>query len=523
MDAQKILEILEQSSLAGTKQEYLSLFSDTLSQKVGLSGSACFKLNLMKDQLLSVSSTSFLASEQALSFSLTDTQNPIVYSLISNKPYVVQVPNTLPNIGVDLLHLIKTVPSNHAMLCLPFKQGLKKRNHNVFVFFADLPVIKQMQADKSYQRLFSIMESVLGIYALAEAKDKEKQVIKNDLAQQSKSNTQKTVKEQIIRQYIGKSASVKLVCDLVARAASSKVSVLLRGETGVGKDFAASLIHQYSSCSKGRFIVVNCAAIPEHLLESELFGYSKGAFTGANQNKKGLIKQADGGTLFLDEIGDLSEALQAKLLRVLQEKRFIPVGANQEEFSDFRLITATHRPLEQWIKEGLFRQDLFYRINQFNITIPALTERKDDIPALVELFTNTYMQENAMHISGYEDSAISLLKGYHYPGNIRELKNIVFQSCMFVGTDNLVTQKNIQARLENLMDSSPEKTESACSFSHLDSGFTLPEATGNFEQKLIKQALKKAKGSRSEAADTLGIPKRTLAHKCKKWSIYYER
>ena len=519
MKLQGILEVLEQSCIAGSQQEYLSVFSAGLDQEVGLSGSVCFTLNTMKDQLVSASSTLPLPADQSLSFSLNNTNNPVVYSLIANKPYIVRTPKLLRNVEMDLLQLIKAAPQDHAMLCYPFKYGTKKSDHGVFVFFAAVAVIERMKQDKNHQRLLNVMAGMLGIYGLVEKKDKEKLAMRDDLAHRSRDNTRKTVRQQIARQHIGRSQLIAEVWDQLARAAASEVAVILRGETGVGKDLAASLIHRYSKRSQGRFIVVNCAAIPEHLLESELFGDCKGAFTGASQNKQGLIKQADGGVLFLDEIGDLSETLQAKLLRVLQEKRFTPVGADKEEFSNFRLITATHRPLEKWIEMDRFRRDLFYRINQFKITIPPLIDRKEDIPVLVDFFTNAYMQENTVHISGYDDAAMALLQDYHYPGNIRELKNIVFQACIFVGEDNLVTQENIMTRLDQLHEIHPEKEQAEDNTIKLISGKSLPEATEHFEQKIIRLALENAGGSRSKAANTLGIPKRTLAHKCKKWSI----
>lgn len=510
---------MEQSCFARSQQEYLSVFSAGLDQEIGLSGSVCFKLNTMKDRLVVVSSTLPIPTDQSLSFSLSNTNNPVVYSLISDKPYLVRKPKLLASDEKDLQLMIKAAPEDNALLCYPFKYGANKSDHGVFVFFAAVAMIEQMKQDKNHQRLLNVMTNVLGIYEMAERKDKEKQAMQNNLAHLSRDNIRKTVREQIARQYIGSSQLITEAWDLLTRAAASEVTVMLRGETGVGKDLAASLIHRHSKRSQGRFIVVNCAAIPEHLLESELFGYCKGAFTGASQNKQGLIKQADGGVLFLDEIGDLSETLQAKLLRVLQEKRFTPVGANKEEYSDFRLITATHRPLEKWIETDKFRRDLFYRINQFTITIPALIDRKEDIPVLVDFFTNAYMQENTVHISGYDDTAMALLQDYHYPGNIRELKNIVFQACMFVREDNLVTRENIMARLDKLLENHPDKEQAEDNTIKLISGKSLPEATEHFEQKIIRLALENAGGSRSKAANTLGIPKRTLAHKCKKWSI----
>jgi len=241
----------------------------------------------MKDCLVPVSSTLLFQPGQVLAFSLKDTSNPVVYSLISNKPYIARKLNTLRNIEPDLQRLIKTVPSDSTMLCYPCKYGANKSEYSVFAFFAQGAIADKMD-DHIYRRLLGLMSSIMGIYELAERKDKEKKIMQCDLTNLSRNNIQKSVREQIGREYIGKSKLISVVWDLLARAASaSEVSVLLRGETGTGKDLAASLIHRYSKRSQGRFVVVNCAAIPEHLLESELFGYCKGAFTGANKDRQG--------------------------------------------------------------------------------------------------------------------------------------------------------------------------------------------------------------------------------------------
>ncbi|MCF6204767.1 MAG: sigma 54-interacting transcriptional regulator [Methylococcaceae bacterium] len=291
---------------------------------------------------------------------------------------------------------------------------------------------------------------------------------------------------------------------------------MLRGETGVGKDLAATIIHDYSNRADESFVVVNCAAIPENLLESELFGHCKGAFTGANVDKKGMVAMADKGTLFLDEIGDLSPILQAKMLRVLQEKKFLPIGGKKEIYSDFRLITATHRPLEDWVKKEKFRQDLFYRINQFAITLPKLSDRKEDIPKIVNLFINEYMKENNVHIAGCSEAALKTLNKYKFPGNVRELKNIVYQACLFIDNkDRRIGKQNI---IDRLADAAI--VESSFPIKNMDiENNTLSEACEAFELNVIRSALIESGGSRTKAAKKLSVPKRTLAYKCKKWNI----
>jgi sigma-54-specific transcriptional regulator len=312
------------------------------------------------------------------------------------------------------------------------------------------------------------------------------------------------------------------VWGLLAKAAVSEMSIMLRGETGVGKDLAATIIHDYSNRADEALIVVNCAAIPESLLESELFGHCKGAFTGASRDKKGMVAMADKGTLFLDEIGDLSPMLQAKMLRVLQEKKFLPIGGKKEIHSDFRLITATHRPLEEWVRKEKFRHDLFYRINQFGITLPKLSDRKEDIPKIVNLFINEYMKENNVHIAGCSDAALKVLNKYRFPGNVRELKNIVYQACLFSdGEDRRISKQNIMDRLANM--ATVERTDSAELMENLDiKNNTLSEACEAFELNVIRSALIESGGSRTKAAKKLSVPKRTLAYKCKKWNINAE-
>ena len=215
------------------------------------------------------------------------------------------------------------------------------------------------------------------------------------------------------------------VLDLVRRVAPSDATVLLRGESGTGKELIAKAIHYASARRNGPLVKVNCAALPETLLESELFGHEKGAFTGAFAMRKGRFEVADGGTLFLDEIGDLPAHLQAKLLRVLQEKEFERVGSNRAITTDVRIITATHRDLEQLMREGSFREDLYYRLNVVTIILPPLRERRQDLPALVEHFLRKFAEKNGKTIQGFSREARDALLRYDYPGNVRELENLV--------------------------------------------------------------------------------------------------
>jgi sigma-54 dependent transcriptional regulator len=270
-------------------------------------------------------------------------------------------------------------------------------------------------------------------------------------------------------------------------------------------------------------VVVNCAAIPDSLLESELFGHTKGAFSGADRAKEGLLAQANGGTLFLDEIGDMPMALQSKLLRVLESRRFRPLGAQQEQHSDFRLVAATHQPLNECIEDGRFRRDLFFRLSQFPLRVLPLRERLDDLAPLCHHFIREYTAREGAGPMGISSHALKLLADYAFPGNARELRNIIEFACLQtpVGDD-------IQPEVLRLDELFP--TQESC-FGEQPSGaglvglppaeevFDLRAASQAYEAAIIRERLRQYNGNRAQAADSLGLPKRTLAHKCLKYQV----
>ncbi|MDX1800616.1 MAG: sigma 54-interacting transcriptional regulator [Marinobacter sp.] len=310
----------------------------------------------------------------------------------------------------------------------------------------------------------------------------------------------------------------------VVRAAGSQLSVLVQGETGCGKDLVARGIHRFSSRAEGPFVVVNCAAIPDSLLENELFGHTRGAFSGADRGKDGLLAQADGGTLFLDEIGDMPLALQSKLLRVLETRSFRPLGAQQEQQSDFRLVAATHQPLQARIQQGLFRRDLFYRLSQFPLRIIALRERPEDLEVLCRHFIRAYNAREGVGPLGISSQAVSFLAGYRFPGNVRELRNIVEFACLQAPVGDDIQPEDL--RLDVLtLDSSADEPASAGDLciqpgvppTHEISD--LRSASQAFEAAVISARLRKFHGNRALAAESLGLPKRTLAHKCQKFNV----
>lgn len=302
------------------------------------------------------------------------------------------------------------------------------------------------------------------------------------------------------------SKAMSKVMAQVSQVAPSKATVLLRGESGTGKELIAEAIHNLSAVNKGPLIKVNCAALPSELIESELFGHEKGAFTGAYQSKKGKFELADKGTLFLDEIGELSLDAQAKLLRVIQEGEIQRVGGEKNIKVDVRIICATHRPLENLIKTGKFREDLYFRINVFPIFIPPLRERREDILPLAENFLEYYSKEYKKHIKRISTPAIDLLVQYHWPGNVRELKNCM-ERAVLLCNEEVIRTYHLPPTLQTAESSAT------------DNQLPFAEAVAKFEQEIIIEALKKAKGNMLQAARDLKASYRVINYKVKKYNI----
>jgi Nif-specific regulatory protein len=305
---------------------------------------------------------------------------------------------------------------------------------------------------------------------------------------------------------IGNSAPIKAVYEQVAQVARTNTTVLIRGESGTGKEMIAHAIHYNSPRAKKPFIKVSCAALPDTLIESELFGYEKGAFTGAQGLKKGRFELADGGTLFLDEIGDLSLATQVKLLRVLQEREIERLGGTQTVRVNVRLIAATHRPLEKLIEEGTFREDLFYRLNVFTIFAPPLRERKPDIMLLADHFLEKYSVEHGKHIKRISTPAIDMLTSYHWPGNVREIENTIERSVL-VCEGGVIHPHHLPPTLQTAEASDTVPRVS------------LVETVTAFERDLIQDALKSARGNRALAARLLHTTERIVGYKIRKYRV----
>lgn len=312
-------------------------------------------------------------------------------------------------------------------------------------------------------------------------------------------------------QIIGQSEGIRSVLDLVGRVADSDSTVLVSGESGTGKELIARSLHANSSRSQQPFVAINCGAIPAELLESELFGHVKGAFTGAINNRVGRFEMADGGTLFLDEIGDMEPALQVKLLRVLQEKSFEPVGGTKSIQVNVRVIAATNKNLEAEVAAGKFREDLFYRLNVIPVTVPSLRERVADIPLLVSHFLHTFNRSKGRNLIGFSQEALQCLSFYQWPGNIRELENLVERLTIIKGNGSIeINDLPSKYRMTTATIAKTEIQEVA-----LD-GLDFNSAVDQFENQLILRALEKTGWNRNQAALLLRLNRTTLVEKIKK-------
>jgi two-component system response regulator AtoC len=311
------------------------------------------------------------------------------------------------------------------------------------------------------------------------------------------------------RPIVAASSSMIEVLELVERAAEYKATVLLTGESGTGKEVLARAIHAQSPRRSEAFVAVNCGAIPENLLESELFGHAKGAFTGADRARRGLFPEADGGTLFLDEIGEMPPALQVKLLRVLQEEEVRPLGESKPRRVDVRVVAATARDLENEVAGGRFREDLFYRLNVLRVAVPPLRERREDIPLLVDHFLARFRDALAKPVRGIADEALARLVAHAWPGNVRELENVL-ERAVILARDETIGLRELPANL-GVAEAAPG-AESAGDFS-------LRRARRAAESEVIRRALRETGGNRTHAARLLGVSHRALLYKLKEYGI----
>ncbi|WP_104205476.1 sigma-54 interaction domain-containing protein [Billgrantia saliphila] len=374
-------------------------------------------------------------------------------------------------------------------------------------------MLSRLEADPEYAAFEALLCRLWAGFTRHQGERQREASLRQSLAQLNDGARRQALAERLGGDLLGGSAAMQALRSQVVRAAETNLAVLLQGETGTGKDRVARAIHRLSSRSEGAFMAINCAAIPESLLESELFGHAKGAFSGADQAREGLISQADGGTLFLDEIGDMPLPLQAKLLRVLESGRYRPLGASEERRADLRLVAATHQPLRERIRDQRFRADLYYRLGQFPLTLPPLRERSEDIAELAEAFVADFCTREGRGDMGITPAALRQLRERDYPGNVRELKNLVDYACAMTRPGDDIVPAALPGLPE--AEASAEPGASASSAMAADTVHDLRRALRDYEAELIRQRLLLFGGNRALAAESLGLPKRTLAHKCR--------
>ncbi len=363
-------------------------------------------------------------------------------------------------------------------------------------------------------RLLSIIASML-----ARAAKVRQKYMQAPTAHVSKNHT-----AQRPHAFVGNSDSIQQVYTQIEQVASSCTTVLICGESGTGKELTAQAIHAASPRASKAYVSLNCAALPESLIESELFGHEKGAFTGAVAIRRGRFEMADGGTLFLDEIGELSLLIQAKLLRVLQDRRFERLGSMETRQVDIRIVAATNRSLEEMVERGTFRKDLYYRLNVFPIHIAPLRERKSDIALLANHFMGKYAAANGRSNVRISLTSIEMLQNYEWPGNARELQNVMERATLLVGDDGLILPQHLPTNLHSIncpvchSNVSSEKQNPHCTI-----GLTLQERLDELEYACIVESLEKSNGHLGKAADILGLTERIMALRLKKYNLSYKK
>lgn len=482
-------------------------FLNAVCSAPGIRYGVCYWREAAGDSMLPIASHG-VALDLLPECSLQDLDNPIVYCLTTGQARHVARLESMFGVAGGYEELRERLSAADAWLVVPL---LDTRQKAVAVLFlaGTAPGLRAWIADPAWQELCRLYDAVLNGLLERLGSDELAQTRESLRDQQSETRARRRL---MSAGFVGTGQVARRVREDMLRFAGSSLSLLVTGETGSGKDHAAWLIHQ-ASARKGKFVPVNCAAIPEDLIEAELFGATRGAYTGATQARTGLVAEADGGTLFLDEIGDMPLSLQGALLRLLNEKKYRPVGATRELPSDFRLVCATHRPLLELVRDGRFREDLYFRICQLTLHIPPLRERLEDVPALVAHILLEHNRTFPGRVAGISDNAIAQLQRHRFPGNVRELRSLVLAAAertlpgKRIQTNRLVDPAN--GVLKPMRDDTGEAT-----LQRLWRTESLPAAMAAFERLLLEDRLRQAAGSRRLAAQSLGIPKRTLARKC---------
>ncbi len=414
-------------------------------------------------------------------------------------------PELIHDVSKDTRYLYKNdvrKEGHTAFLCVP----IIHQGQVIGTFSIDRPPASQSELERDQEFLILLGNMLAEGVARIREQIEERQGLMDE---------NRRLREQLGNSYhpgniIGNCSSMRTVYEQIAQVANSPATVLIRGESGTGKELVVGAIHYSSSRKNNPLIMVNCAALPENLIESELFGHEKGAFTGALQQRKGRFQQANGGTLFLDEIGDISPAVQVRLLRVLQEKSFEPVGSDNSINVNVRVIAATSKNLEEEIKEHRFREDLYYRLNVFPIHLPPLRDRKSDIILLADHFITKYNKEYGKNIKRISTAAINMMMAYHWPGNVRELENCI-ERAVLTGSDNVIHGYMLPPSLQT-------DTETNTAILPTE-GASLKQLVESYERELIIDALKRHRGNGAAAARELEATQRIMNYRIQKLGI----
>jgi Nif-specific regulatory protein len=496
-ESKKLATLLELSqALSGTLNLKHSLHRalEILEQRHGMFRSAVTLLN--NDSELQIEASNGITADgqraryklgEGITGRVVESGKPVIVPQVSREPMLL-------NRAVQR----KGLKDELTFICVPIVVGRK----TVGALGVDLLFKK----DRDYDRLVKFLRVISSMMGQAVRVERLVEAETQRLVAENIHLREELRERYDFSNMIGGSGSMRQVYEQIAQVAGTNTSVLIRGESGTGKELIAHAIHYNSPRAKKPFVKVSCAALPDTLIESELFGYEKGAFTGAQARKLGRFELAEGGTLFLDEIGDLNLTTQVKLLRVIQEREFERLGSTETIKIKVRLITATNKDLEKAITEGIFREDLYYRLNVFTIFVPPLRERKPDVMALADYFLEKYTKEHAKNIKRISTPAIDMLMSYHWPGNVRELENAM-ERAVLICDGTVIHAHHLPPTLQTAESSGTVVRVS------------LGEAIASYEKDLIQDALKTTRGNCSRAARLLSSTERVLNYKIKKYGI----
>lgn len=456
---------------------------------------------------------------QGKAFSLTldvsDFSEPLAYVLHKNQMRIWESLNG----GARIEHaafrqLLMSLEASCGLYALPLQDAAGKPQ-GVIGVFAAAEQLWQWRETEQLALLAQVYSRQLVRVRQLRSNLHERSALRESLRQVTCESESRRQKDQLLEsQLIGQAAVTRRLRQQVAQTAGLYLSVLIQGETGSGKEVVARLLHQCSPRAERPFVAINCAAIPENLIESELFGYQKGAFSGAQSHKEGLVAQAHGGTLFLDEVGDMPAVMQAKLLRVLETHSYRPLGGDKERHSDFRVIAATHQPLEQHVAEGRFRQDLYHRLCQSQIMMPALRERAEDIALLCSHFIGEFAARQGKRFGELRRSLLTLLMSYSFPGNVRELRNLLEVICAHTADGEDIGAQPLPREIHDRLQGG--EAVSSDDYQQIDD---LRIALQEYEAAVIASRLRYFQGNRLRVAESLNIARRTLDHKCQKLEV----